>query len=264
MVKPDNRRDYVQSLDRGLSVILAFADHHPQLSLGELAESTGLSKPTVRRLVLTLEELGYIRSVGRSYSLTPHVLALGNAYLSSLDLTEVAQPFMEEVSRTTGQTCSMAALDGEYAVTIARVPSRRVMSITLTTGTRLPAYATSMGRTLLADLPPAEIDEFLRHATLQPLTARTETDPDALRRVLADIREQGWALVDQEFEEGVRSFSAPVRDSTCRVIATISMSCPAISVDLDTIHGEYLPVVRKAAAAVTEQLGGAAAAARER
>ncbi|SNR73973.1 transcriptional regulator, IclR family [Haloechinothrix alba] len=255
MVKPDNRDDYIQSIERGLSVILAFANHHPQLSLSALAEATGLSKPTVRRIVLTLEELGYLRREGRLYSLTPHVLSLGNAYLSSMNLTEVAQPFMEEVTSTTGQTCSMAALDGEDAVYIARVPAGRVMSITLTTGTRLPAYATSMGRVLLAGLADGEIDRFLGQVTLHPLTPRTVTDVDRLREILFEVREHGWALVDQELEEGVRSFSAPVRDSTNRVVASLSMSCHAANVSMETIHNEYLPVVIKAAAEISTRLG---------
>lgn len=255
MVEPDKHGDYIQSIERGLSVILAFADHHPQLSLPALAEATGLSKATVRRIALTLEQLGYLRREGRLYSLTPHVLALGNAYLSSLDLTEVAQPYMEEVTSRTGQTCSMAALDGEDAVHIARVPAGRVMSITLTTGTRLPAYATSMGRVLLAGLTDGEIERFLEQATLHPLTPRTITDRDRLRKVLMEVREQGWALVDQELEEGARSFSAPIRDSTNRVVASLSMSCHAATVSLDTIRGEYLPVIIEAAREISSRLG---------
>jgi IclR family pca regulon transcriptional regulator len=254
-MKPAEDKDYVQSLERGLSVILAFSDHHPKLSLAEIANLTELSRPTVRRIVLTLERLGYMTAVGRQYSLTPHVLALGNAYLSSLNLTEVAQPFMEEVTRVTGHTCSLATLDDEDAVFIARVPARQVMRMTLTTGTRLPAYATSMGRVLLANLRDTEIDAFLQKASMPQLTARTITDPDRLREVLLDVRERGWALVDQEFEEGVRSFSAPIREAAGRVIATLSMSVPARSVSLESINADLLPVVREAAHEISEQLG---------
>ncbi|RCW45752.1 IclR family transcriptional regulator [Halopolyspora algeriensis] len=255
MVKPQERRDYLQSLERGLSVILAFSNHRPHLSLGDLAEATGLSRPTVRRIVLTLEELGYIHSEGRQFSLTPHVLALGNAYLSSLNITEVAQPFMEEVTRITGQTCSLAALDGDHAMTLARVPTRRVLSITLTTGSRLPAYATSMGRVLLAGLPDTELDSFLENAELDPLTPRTTTDPDQLRTIIAEVRQQGWALVDQELEEGVRSFSAPIRDFTGRVLASLSMSCATVQVSLETIREEHLPALIKTARDISERLG---------
>ncbi|KAA5825864.1 IclR family transcriptional regulator C-terminal domain-containing protein [Saccharopolyspora hirsuta] len=260
MVKPPERRDYLQSLERGLSVILAFSHNSPRLSLADLSAATGLSRPTVRRIVLTLEELGYVRSEGRLFSLTPHVLALGNAYLSSLNLTEVAQPFMEEVTRETGQTCSLAALDGEDAVYLARVPARKVMSITLTTGTRLPAYATSMGRVLLSGLPESELEAFLNAVELHPLTAHTITDRERLREAVERARERGWAVVDQEFEVGVRSFSAPVKDATGHVIASLSMSCSARDVDLDTIHAEHLPVLVRAAARISEQLGAQIAA----
>ncbi|MQA10514.1 MAG: helix-turn-helix domain-containing protein [Pseudonocardiaceae bacterium] len=255
VVKSADEKDYVQSLERGLTVILAFADRRPRLSLGDLSELTGLSRPTVRRVVLTLEKLGYLRVEGRYYSLTPHVLALGHAYMSSLNLTEVAQPFMEDVTKVTGHTCSMAALDGEDAVFLTRVSSRQVMRHPLTTGTRLPAFATSMGRMLLASLPDHDIDEFLRRDSFPPITARTITEPDCLRTILAEVRNQGWALVDQEFEEGVRSFSAPVRDSSNRVIATLSMSVPASAVGLDEIRTELLPVVIEAAREISKQLG---------
>src|SRR2546430_5401463 len=182
-VKPAEDKDYVQSLERGLAVILAFSDKRPKLSLGQLAELTGLSRPTVRRLVLTLTRLGYVRDEGRTFALTPHVLALGYAFTSSLNLTAVAQPRMEEVTEVTGHTCSLAALDGEDAVFLLRVPPRRVMRHLLLTGTRLPAFASAIGRVLVAGLPPHEVDSFLRHAPFPRLTATTETDPERLRSI---------------------------------------------------------------------------------
>ncbi|MGQ0841114.1 IclR family transcriptional regulator domain-containing protein [Actinokineospora sp.] len=255
MVKPVEDKDYIQSLERGLSVILAFSDHHPKLTLGQVAELTGLSRPTVRRIVLTLERLGYLRVDGRQFALTPHVLALGHAYLSSLNLTEVARPYLEEVTRATGQTCSLATLAGADAVLIARVPDRPVLRMTPTTGTRLPAYATSTGRVLLADLRDAEIDGFLATASMPPLTAHTITDPERLRAVLTLVRDQGWAFEDQEFEEGVRSLSAPIHESEGRVVAALSMSVPARAVSLETIHADYLPVVVTAAREISDRLG---------
>lgn len=258
MSKPAGDKDYVQSLDRGLAVILAFADH-PRLSLAELAERTELSRPTVRRILMTLEKLGYIRSDGKFHALTPHVLALGNAYLSSLSITEAAQPYLEELAKVTGHTCSLAALDGEDAVFLTRVPSRRVMRHTLTTGTRLPAFATSMGRVLLAGLPGHEIEEFLQHAPFPRYTTHTVTEADELREVLRQVREQGWALINQEFEEGVRSFSAPVLDLSQRTVASLSMSVPTSTVSLAEIYDHILPVVVESAAEISKQLGGAAA-----
>jgi IclR family pca regulon transcriptional regulator len=254
-VKAAEDKDYVQSLERGLAVILAFSDKHPKLSLGQLAELTGLSRPTVRRLVLTLERLGYVREEGRSFALTPHVLALGYAFTSSLNLTELAQPHMEEVTEITGHTVSLAALDGEAAVFLLRVPSRRAMAHLLLTGTRLPAFASAIGRVLLAGLPDGDVESFLRNAKLMPLTARTETDPDRLREIIAQVRSQGWEMVDQELEEGVRSFSAPVLASGGRVVAALGMSVPAGSVSISEIQREYLPVVIKAAGEISNRLG---------
>jgi IclR family pca regulon transcriptional regulator len=254
-VKPVEDKDYVQSLERGLAVILAFSDKHPRLSIGQLAELTGLSRPTVRRLVLTLVRLGYVRDEGRTFALTPHVLALGYAFTSSLNLSEVAQPRMEEVTEITGHTCSLAALDGEDAVFLLRVPPRRVMRHLLLTGTRLPAFASAIGRVLLAGLPPHEIESFVRQGVFHRLTATTETDPARLRDLLAEAREQGWALVDQEVEEGVRSFAAPIKDNVGGVVAALGMSVPAGSYGVSEIHRDYLPAIIKAAGEISHGLG---------
>lgn len=261
MPKAPEDKDHVQSLERGLTVILSFAEHGPRMTLARLAQATGLSRPTVRRVVLTLERLGYIRTDGRDFSLTPHVLALGHAYLSSLNLTEVAQPYMENVTKVTGHTCSLSVLDGDDAVFVTRVPSRQVMRHTLTTGSRLPAHATSMGRVLLAGLPDHDVEAFLRKAPFPRLTAHTKVTAEELMSVLSTTRARGWALVDQEFEEGVRSFSAPVRDVAGSTIASLSMSVPAGELGVDEIHREILPVVVDAAGEIGRQLGAPAAAA---
>ena len=254
-MKPVEDKDYVQSLERGLAVLLAFSDKHPRLTLGQLSDLTGLSRPTVRRLVLTLERLGYVREESRAFELTPHVLALGYAFTSSLNLTELAQPHMEEVTEVTGHTVSLAALDGEEAVFLLRVPSRRAMAHLLLTGTRLPAFASAIGRVLLTGLPDNEVEAFLRHAKLTRLTARTETDPGRLCEIVARVRRQGWELVDQELEEGVRSFSTPVRATGGRVVAAIGMSVSAGEVSISEIHQEYLPVMIKAAEVISNRLG---------
>ena len=254
-MKAAEDKDYVQSLERGLAVILAFSDKHARLTLGQLAELTGLSRPTVRRLVLTLERLGYVREEGRAFELTPHVLSLGYAFTSSLNLTELAQPHMEEVTEVTGHTISMAALDGEEAVFLLRVPSRRAMAHLLLTGTRLPAFASAIGRVLLSGLPAGEVEAFLRHARLTRLTAHTETDPVRLCEIVARVRGQGWEVVDQELEEGVRSFSAPIRATGGRVVAALGMSVPAGKVSISEIHQDYLPVVVKAAEMISTRLG---------
>jgi len=245
-----DRRDYVQAIERGLTVILAFADRHPLMSLTEVAEATGLSRPTVRRILLTLRELGYVRTEGRMFALTPRILAVGYAYLSSLNLTEIAQPHMEWVLEQTRESCSLSTLDDTDVVYLSRVQTHRVASLTLATGTRLPAYATAMGRVLLADLPAPELDK----ADFRPLTARTLRTAAQLRDRLDEVRRQGWAAVDQELEEGLRSFSVPVRAANGQVIAALSMSYGS-AVPVPEATERFLPVLLTAASKISEQLG---------
>lgn len=254
-MKEPERRDVIQSLERGLTVILAFSDHHPQLTLNELARATSLSKPTVRRILITLQELGYARRYGRLYALTPRVLALGYAYLSSLNLTETAQPHMERLVEETQLGCSLATLDDTDVVSVTRVPTYRFMTLRLAAGTRLPAYATSLGHVLLADLPQAELDRYLAKAEMRPLAPRTMTTPEQLVDRLADVRAQGWAMVDQELEEGIRSISAPVRDANRRVIAALGMSTVTTSTDLTVVREKLLPRVVAAATHISDELG---------
>src|SRR4051795_12793913 len=178
MPEPRERRQSLQSLERGLAVLQVFSHEHPALTLSEVARLTGITRATARRILLTLERLGHVRSDGRRFSLTPRVLALGWSYLSSLNLWEIAQPLMEDLVEQTGESCSAATLDLPDVVYVARVPTRRIMSITLGVGTRLPAHCTSMGRVLLAALPEDELDRYLTATTLAAWTERTTTDPD--------------------------------------------------------------------------------------
>jgi IclR family transcriptional regulator, pca regulon regulatory protein len=246
-VKSPGDKDYVQSLERGLSVILAFAARRPLLTLAQLAEVTGLSRPTVRRLVLTLERLGYVRTEGRAYALTPHVLALGHAFTSSLNLTEVARGPMAAVTEVVGHTCSLLVLDEEDAVFLSRMPPRR--GEPLLTSSRMPAFATAAGRVLLAGQRDVSLP-----GPFPQLTPRTVTDPVRLRELVAEAGERGWALVDQEYEEGVRSFSAPVRDSAGWVVAALGMSVPS-TVDIKVIRDEYVPALVSAADEISAALG---------
>jgi IclR family pca regulon transcriptional regulator len=247
-MKGPEDKDYVQSLERGLSVILAFAGRRPLLTVAQLAGLTNLSRPTVRRLVLTLERLGYLRAEGRAYALTPHVLALGHAFTSSLNLTEVAQRPMTAVTEVTGHTCSLLALDGDDAVFLYRVPPRGGMSHTLLPGTRMPAYATAAGRVLLTGRSAPPAGPFAR------LTPATVTDPARLAALVDEVRAQGWAMVDQEYEEGVRSFAAPVRDSAGRVVAALGMSVPA---GPDRANHDVVPALVAAANEISDALGAA-------
>src|SRR5262245_14424765 len=203
---------FVQSLERGLAVIRAFDAEHPELTLSDVARATGLTRAAARRFLLTLQDLGYVRTDGRLFALTPRVLELGYAYLSSLSLPEVAEPHLERLAAEVRESSSVSVLDGDDIVYVARVPTSRIMRVAINVGTRFPAYATSMGRVQLAALPGAELDAYLDRVELRPLTANTLIDPAKLRAELDRIRQQGWALVDQELEEGLRSVAAPIRD----------------------------------------------------
>jgi IclR family pca regulon transcriptional regulator len=246
-VKAPGDKDYVQSLERGLSVILAFAARKPLLTLAQLTQATGLTRPTVRRLVLTLERLGYVRAEGRAYSLTPRVLALGHAFTSSLNLTESAQGPMTTVAETVGHTCSLLVLDEQDAVFLLRVPAGG--GLPLLTSSRMPAFATAAGRVLLAGQRNMSLS-----GPFPQLTPWTVTDPVRLGQIVTDVRERGWALVDQEYEEGVRSFSAPVRDSAGWVVAALGMSVPS-TVDISMIKWEHVPALMSAADAISAALG---------
>jgi IclR family pca regulon transcriptional regulator len=248
-----DQRDYVQSLERGLAVILAFADHHPRLSLSDVAEATGLSRPTARRLLLTLESLGYVRAEDRSFSLTPRVLALGYAYLNSLDLTAIAQPVMERVVAEAQEACTLATLDGSDVVYVNRVSARRLSSLSLVVGTRLPAHASAMGQVLLADLAPADLCRYREGAELVALTPRTLTAEDALTARLGQVRDRGWAQADQELEEGLRSIAVPVRGSDGRVFAALGISSTAGS--MSTLVERHLSLLQASAAEISAGLG---------
>src|SRR5579859_4461263 len=232
--------DYVQSLERGLAVIRCFDAEHPQLTLSEVAASTGLSRAAARRFLRTLVQLGYMRSDGSRFSLRPRVLELGYAYLSSLTLPEVAMPHLEQLVERVHESSSVSELDGDDVVYIARVPTKRIMTVSISVGTRFPAYATSMGRVLLAARPAGELHGLLSRTVFKSLTAHTITSPDALLAELEKIGDQGWALVDQELEEGLRSIAAPIRDASGQVIAAINVSAHAGRRTLDGIVADLL------------------------
>jgi IclR family pca regulon transcriptional regulator len=242
MADPPRRNgDFVRSLERGLAVIRAFGPERSQLTLSDVARATGLTRAAARRFLLTLVDLGYMHSDGRVFSLRPRVLELGYAYLSTLGLTEVAAPHMEELVATIRESSSTAVLDGDDIVYVVRVPTKRIMTVAISVGTRFPAYATSMGRVLLAGLPDSQLQDYLSRVTLEALTRRTVTDRGALRAIIEDVRVQGYALVDQELEEGLRSLAAPIGDASGAVTAAINVSAHASRVTLDTLRRSYLP-----------------------
>ncbi|HWG64280.1 MAG TPA: IclR family transcriptional regulator C-terminal domain-containing protein [Streptosporangiaceae bacterium] len=248
------RTDFVQSLDRGLAVIRCFSSEHPSLTLSEVAERTGLTRAAARRFLLTLQELGYVGSSGRQFSLRPRVLALGYAYLSSFSVAQIAQPHLEDLAEELHESCSVSVLDGDDIVYVARASANRIMTIALTVGTRLPPYPTSMGRVLLASLPPAELDAYLGRATMNKLTAHTITGPGELRKILDEVRARGWAAVDQELETGVRSIAVPITDRSGKVVAAINASAHAARVPMRTLEKQFLPRLLDAAKSIDSEL----------
>ncbi len=252
---PTVRNESLQSLERGMAVIQVFSREHPALTLSEVARLTGYTRATCRRILLTLEKLGHVRSDGRSFMLTPRVLTLGWAYLTSLDLSELAQPLMEELAERTRESCSVATLDLPDVVYVARVPTRRIMTISLGVGARLPAHATSMGRVLLAALPEDEFEAYLADTPLERFTERTITDPAALRAAIAETRTKGWALVDQELETGLRSVAAPINRAHAGTIAAINSSAAAQRVSIEEFGSRVVPALLETAKLISAGAG---------
>jgi IclR family pca regulon transcriptional regulator len=246
--------DFVRSFERGLAVLRAFGPERPAMTLSEVATASGLTRAAARRFLLTLERLGYVGSDGRLFSLRPRVLELGYAYLSSLPIWELATPHMRELVEQLHESSSASVLDEDEIVYVARVPTKRIMTINLAVGSRLPAYPTSMGRVLLSGLPSDELDDYFARANIVPLTDRTVTDESKLRRLLDEVREQGWAIVDQELEEGVRSVAAPLVGAGGRVEAALNVSGHATRVTLDTLRRRFLPKVLETARRINADL----------
>ena len=251
----DDSPDYVASFARGIAVIRAFGPQKSRLTLSEVAESTGFSRAAARRFLLTLCALGYARGDGKYFELTPRLLEIGYAYLSSLEFWDLVQPALEEVTRRLNESSSVAVLDGDEVVYVARSASRqRIISIGLSVGTRLPAHATSMGEALLASLTPAELDRYFQTARLERFTAKTRVTRPEIEARLMEVRHQGYAVADQELEEGLRALAVPLRDRAGRTVAAINVSAHAARVPAKTLIQDYLPVLRKAADAIEHLL----------
>lgn len=248
---------FVQSLERGLAVIRAFHADASTLTLSDVARSTGLTRAAARRFLLTLADLGYVRTDGKYFSLTPRVLELGYAMLSGMSLPEVAQPHLERLSGVVGESSSVSVLDGDAIVYVARFAVSRIMTVSITVGTRFPAYATSMGHVLLAGLDETSLDAYLADVELAPLTSHTITTPERLRAELAAVREQGWAIVDQELEEGLRSVAAPVRDRSGAVVAAVNLSTHASRSTVDSLREDMVPPLLAACDGIEKDLAAA-------
>ena len=250
----DRGDHFVQSLERGLSVIRAFGPDDPELTLSDVARRTGLTRAAARRFLLTLTDLGYVRNDGKQFALTPRILELGFAYLSSLSLPEIAEPHLERLAAEVRESSSVSVLDGDEIVYVGRVPTSRIMRVSINVGTRFPAYATSMGRILLAALPDDQLNAYLARAEIRPLTARAIGNSKDLDKELQRIREQGWALVDQELEEGLRSIAAPVRDANGRTVAAVNVSAHASRASREAVATELLPPLLETAERIEADL----------
>lgn len=241
--------NYMASLARGLAVIRGFSQQRARMTIAQLSLRTGIPRAAVRRVLYTLTALGYVGSDdGRTYILRPQILAIGHAYLSSTPLVTSAQPLLDQVSQAVHESCSMAILDGDDIMYVARSSSsRRIMSIDLGIGSRLPAYCTSMGRVLLAQQTPAQLAGYLRRVKLIPHTNRTQLSKDKLAATLETIHADGYAIVDQELEIGLRSIAVPVIDAGGRAAAALNVSTQAARVTIAEMEKSFLPPLRAAA-----------------
>ncbi|MFL6053674.1 MAG: IclR family transcriptional regulator C-terminal domain-containing protein [Actinoallomurus sp.] len=246
--------EFIESLARGLTVLTAFGQGHPELPLTAVAETTGLARATARRSLITLEHLDYVTSEGRLFRLTPRVLELGFAHLSRLTLPQIAQPHLVSLVEHVHDSASMAVLSGDDIQYVARVPTVRIMSVNITLGTRLPAYATSMGRVLLAGLPAEERAARLARTNLEPLTRHTVTSAKKLAQILERVERDGYALVDEELEEGLRSIAVPLHDRSGRVVAAINVSMHAGRSTAERSREDLLSPLREAAARIEADL----------
>lgn len=251
---PERGAHYVQSLERGLAVIRTFGAGSSNLTLSDVAKATGLTRAAARRFLLTLTDLGYVRTDGKYFTLTARVLELGYAFLSSMTLPEVAQPHLERLSAEVHESSSVSVLEGDDVVYIARFAVSRIMTVSITVGTRFPAHATSMGHVLLAGLDEQALSDYLAHARLEPLTSHTITSAEKLRSELDQVRAQGWALVDQELEEGLRSVAAPLRDRSGKVIAAVNVSTHASRTTVESVRRDMVPPLLAACEGIEKDL----------
>jgi IclR family pca regulon transcriptional regulator len=247
--------DLVQSLVRGLSVIRAFDDMHPELTLSDVARRTGLNRAAARRFLLTLAYVGYVRTDGRVFRLSPRVLELGQSYLSGLSLPGIAQPHLDALVVAVAESASMSVLDGMETVSVARATARsRVLILSNTVGTRFPAYAGAMGRVLLANQPDEWLDAYCQKEDFKKLTPRTEVEPARLRALLGKVRTQDYCFVDEELGEGLRSCAVAIRTPAGEVVAAINASVHFSRLSAETVRKTLLPPLQETRRAIESEL----------
>lgn len=243
---------FIEALARGLDVIKAFGPLQPSLSLAAIATETGLARPTAHRILLTLSELGYVRVADGAFNLTPKVLELGMAYVQSLGLWDVARPHMEDLVAATKESCSIVQLEGSDVVYVCRVAVPKVVGLRVNIGTRFPALQTALGKVILADLSLEELERALEQPSRSDVTPRWTPSPRERNAVLKQVREQGWALADEQLASGIRSVAVPLRDGRGKVIAALNVNTNAADTSIDTLLDEYLPLLQHAAKRINE------------
>lgn len=245
-------RDHVGSLERGLAVMEILAHRPSGMTLTEMAQQAGLTRAGARRFLLTLTATGYASQDGRVFSLSPRLLTVARTWLGGASLWTFATPIMREVAAQLNEACNAAVLSGEEVVYVARIPGRRIVSIALDVGTRLPAYCTSMGRMLLAGLTPEELDRFLSRATIEKRTAKTITDITLMGDAIARAKTDGFAIVDEELELGLRSIAVPIRDRSGQTVAAINVSTQSARFSVAEMEREILPALLEARARIED------------
>ncbi len=251
MARRDASPDFIEALARGLDVIRAFQPRQPVMSLTALAGASGLARPTVRRILLTLEQLGYVRAADGGFELTPRVLELGMSYVLSRNLWEVARPHLERLVAQTHESSSIAQLDGSDIVYVARLAVPKIIALAVTIGTRFPAMATSLGKVLLAALPPGEAERVLAEPSRSGITARWQPEAAERAAALREVRARGWSLTDEQLAAGIRSVAAPLRDGDGRVIAAVNVTVHAAETPVGVLTGDYLPLLLQTAGAIS-------------
>ncbi|MFS4091059.1 IclR family transcriptional regulator C-terminal domain-containing protein [Streptomyces sp. AF1A] len=243
--------DFIEALARGLEVITAFQPRHPVMSLTDVANATGLARPTARRILLTLAELGYVRQQAGGFALTPRVLDLGVAYVRSTGLWDVARPHLEWLVERTNESCSIAQLDGSDIVYVARVSVPKIVTLAVQIGTRFPALQTSLGKVLLAALPPDEAARALAEPSRSGLVPVWQPARQEWEAELREVRARGWALTDEQLARGIRSVAAPLRDGSGRVIASVNVNAHAAETPVEVLVDDYLPLLLQAAGEIS-------------
>ena len=251
MARRDSSPDFIEALARGLDVIRAFRPHQPVMSLTAVAGAAGLPRPTARRVLLTLEQLGYVRAAERGFELTPRVLEFGMSYVLSRNLWEVARPHMERLVAQTHESSSIAQLDGSDIVYVARVAVPKIVALAVTIGTRFPAMQTSLGKVLLAAMPPEDAERVLAEPSRSGITPRLLPTAEERAATLRQVRARGWALTDGELAPAIRSAAAPLRDGDGQVIASLNVNTHAAETPVEVLTGQYLPLLLQTAGAIS-------------